>query len=126
VRAADLVVTATPSTAPIVSAAWLRPGMHLTAVGADGPGKQELEAACLARAEVVVADRLAQCVRLGELQHAVKAGLRRPEDVVELGAVVAGRCQGRTTAGQITIADLTGVGIQDTAIASAAFRLASP
>jgi ornithine cyclodeaminase len=118
-READILVTATPARQALVSAAWLRPGMHVTALGSDGPGKQELDPGCLARADLVVTDRRSQCVRLGELQHAVAAGLLREEDVhANLGEIVAGRKSGRTDGTQITIADLTGVGFQDTAIAS--------
>ena len=122
-READVLVTCTPSRAPIVSADWLHAGMHITALGSDGPGKQELDARGLARADVVVCDRLAQCARLGELQHALAAGLMREADVhTELGQVAAARKPGRTSDQQITIADLTGVGFQDTAIASLAYR----
>jgi ornithine cyclodeaminase len=122
-READIVITATPARQALVSAAWLRPGTHVTALGSDGPGKQELDPACLARADLVVTDRRSQCVRLGELQHAIAAGLLREEDVyADLGEIVAGRKAGRTEEAQITIADLTGVGFQDTAIASLAFR----
>jgi ornithine cyclodeaminase len=122
-RAADLLVTATPSREPIVRAEWLRPGMHVTAVGADAPGKQELEAACLARADVVVVDRLAQCARFGELSHALAAGLLRETDVhAQLGEIVAGRKPGRIREDQITLCDLTGVGFQDTAIAAMAWK----
>jgi len=121
-READILITATPSTAPIVRADWLRPGMHVTALGSDTPGKQELEAACLARADRVVVDRLAQCARFGELSHALAAGLLREDDVwARLGEVVAGGRPGRTDADQITICDLTGVGFQDTAIAAFAW-----
>ncbi len=123
VRVADVLVTATPSRQPIVLASWLRQGLHITALGADGPGKQELEARCLRLADLVVVDRLAQCVRLGELQHAVAAGLLGQGDVhAELGQIVAGSKPGRTSETEITVADLTGVGFQDTAIASLAFE----
>ena len=122
-RGADILVTATPSREPIVRAQWLRPGMHVTAVGADAPGKQELEAACLTRADMVVVDRLAQCARFGELSHALAAGLLRETDVsAQLGEIVAGRKPGRTSDNQITICDLTGVGFQDTAIAAMAWK----
>ena len=121
-RQADILITATPSREPIVSAAWLKAGMHVTAVGSDTPGKQELEAACLARADVVVVDRLAQCAKFGELSHALAAGLMREEDVRgQLGEVVAGRKPGRSRDEEITICDLTGVGFQDTAIAALAW-----
>jgi ornithine cyclodeaminase len=122
VRQADILVTVTPSRCPFVKTDWLRPGLHITAVGSDGPGKQELETPCLARADLVVVDRLSQCIRLGELQHAIAAGLLRADDVhAELGQIVAGSKPGRTSPEQVTIADLTGVGFQDTAIASAAY-----
>ena len=101
-------------------AEWLREGMHVNAVGSDTPGKQELDAACLRRADLVVVDRRAQCAVFGELKHALDAGLP-VERVHELGAIVAGRAPGRTGDRQITIADLTGVGFQDTAIAAEAF-----
>ena len=122
-RAADLLITATPSRTPIVRAEWLDSGMHVTALGSDSPGKQELEAACLDRADLVVVDRFAQCAAFGELKHALDAGLLTRSDVHELGAIAAGRTPGRTRDEEITIADLTGVGFQDTAIASAAFNL---
>lgn len=119
VEGADVVITATPSRAPIVRAEWLAPGAHVTAVGSDGPEKQELEASVLARADKVVVDRLDQCLRLGELHHAVEAGLLAARDVWgELGELAAGMKPGRESDGEITVADLTGVGIQDAAMAN--------
>lgn len=123
-REAGVLITATPACDPLVQAEWLRPGQHVTALGSDSPGKQELEAACLARADLLVVDRLTQCAAFGELRHALDAGLLRPDRVhAELGEIVAGVKPGRTTPQQITIADLTGVGFQDTAIASRAMDL---
>jgi ornithine cyclodeaminase len=90
------------------------PGTHLTAVGSDGVGKQELDPELLRRADVVAVDSLDQCRRLGELQHAPELA----ERAVELGAVIAGRAPGRTGRGQLTVADLTGVGVQDVAAAA--------
>jgi ornithine cyclodeaminase len=120
---ADILITATPSAAALVKAAWLRDGVHVTAVGSDSPGKHELEPACLDRADLVVVDRYGQCAAFGELKHALEAGLLTRHDVHgELGAIVAGAKPGRTSDAQITIADLTGVGFQDTAIASAAYE----
>jgi ornithine cyclodeaminase len=120
---ADVLITATPSTAPLVQAAWLREGVLVIAVGSDSPGKQELEAGCLDRADLVVVDRYGQCAAFGELRYALEAGLLTRHDVHgELGEIVAGRKPGRTSDAQIAIADLTGVGFQDTAIASAAFE----
>ena len=123
-READVLITATPAREPLVRAAWLRPGQHVTALGSDSPGKQELDAACLTRADLVVVDRLTQCAAFGELRHALDTGVLQPGQVhAELGEVVAGLKKGRTSDEQITIADLTGVGFQDTAIASRAIAL---
>ena len=121
--AADLLITATPARDPPVRAEWLHEGMHINAVGSDSPGKQELAAECLRRADLVVVDRLAQCAAFGELRHAIDAALLTAAEVHgELGAIVAGRKPGRTNDRQMTIADLTGVGFQDTAIANAALQ----
>jgi ornithine cyclodeaminase len=115
VRGADVVITCTASREPLVLARHVAPGAHITAVGSDGVGKQELDPELLRRADVVAVDSLDQCRRLGELQHAPEVALR----AVELGAVIAGRAPGRTGRGQLTVADLTGVGVQDVAAAAA-------
>lgn len=125
VREADLVVTATPAREPLVRAAWLSPGVHVTALGADGPVKQELDVEVLARADVLVVDDPEQAGEKGELHHAIEAGAVTREDVdAQLGDLVTGAHPGRTADDQITIADLTGVGVQDVAAASLAFRRA--
>jgi ornithine cyclodeaminase len=119
---ADVLITTTPSREPLVLADWLRPGQHVTALGSDSPGKQELEAGCLVRADLLVVDRVTQCAAFGELRHALDAGIHAGRVHGELGELVAGVKPGRTSADQITIADLTGVGFQDTAIASMALE----
>lgn len=124
VRGAGLVLTVTPSRDPLVRAEWIEPGAHVTAVGSDGPDKQELHTEVLGNAHLVVADRLSQCVQLGEIHHAVEAGRIDAEDCVELGAVIVGDAPGRTSDEQTTVADLTGVGVQDAAIAAATLRAA--
>jgi ornithine cyclodeaminase len=114
----DLVITATPSRQPLFPAAWLPRGVHITAVGSDSPEKQELEVQVFSRAEIIIADHLRQCLRLGEIHHAVEAGLISDDDVTgELGDLILGRIPGRTSKTQITLCDLTGVGVQDAAIA---------
>jgi len=118
VQASDLIVTTTPSHQPLIYADWVRPGATLIAVGSDGPDKQELDASLLAQADVVIADRLDQCAEFGEIHHALAAGLLALEDVTgELGDVIVGRLPGRTADDQLIICDLTGVGVQDAAIA---------
>ena len=122
VRGADIVITATPSTVPLVEAQWLDAGTHVTAVGSDEPGKQELAPEVLARAGVVAVDDRRQAAGFGELHHAKARGLRTEEDVVTLGELLEGVAQGRTGAEEITVADLTGVGVQDAAIATLVLR----
>jgi ornithine cyclodeaminase len=126
VRESQLVITATPAKAPIVAAEWLHPGLHITAMGADAPDKNEIAPAAIARADRFVCDRRSQSAQLGELHHAVAAGIL-PDGFVaaELGEVVAGTATGRLTADAITICDLTGTGVQDTAIATFALARAS-
>jgi len=123
VRASDIMVTTTPSREPYLRAEWLHPGLHITAMGSDGPEKKELFADVLARADLVVCDSRTQCECLGELHHArpVPSGDR----IVELGEITSGRRAGRTDDAQITVCDLTGTGVQDTAIALLAHRRAA-
>jgi ornithine cyclodeaminase len=123
VRDSDVVITVTPSHEPLVRANWVEAGMHITAVGADAPDKQELEAEVLGKTDKVVADRLDQCLRFGEIHHAVEKGVLRKEDVyAELGEIVAGLRRGRESDEEITVADLTGVGVQDAAVANRVVR----
>lgn len=125
VRPADVVITTTPSTTPLVRAEWLRAGAHVTALGADAPHKQELDPMVFERADLVVCDSRAQCAVRGDLHHALESGAVTADSSVELGEVCAGREPGRTSDDQVTVCDLTGVGVQDTAIAVLAFRRAS-
>lgn len=124
VAESQLVVTTTPARAPVLRADWLHPGLHVTAMGSDQAGKNEVEPAAIARADLYVADRLSQCRMLGELRSAVEAGLMTEEGIPELGAIVAGGVPGRSSEEQVTLCDLTGTGAQDTAIASHAVALA--
>ena len=118
VEGSDVVITTTPAREPLVRAEWVARGAHVTAVGSDGPDKQELHPEVLAKADKVVADRLDQCLRLGEIHHAVASGLLRESSVHgELGEIAAGTKPGRSREDEITVADLTGVGIQDAAVA---------
>ena len=119
-RSADIIVTTTPATEPILMADWLQPGQHVTAMGSDQAAKAELDPACLARADLYAADRIAQTEAQGELRAAIDAGTFAREEAVELGDIVTGKAPGRRADRDITIADLTGTGAQDTAIATLA------
>lgn len=123
-RACNLIVTATPATAPLLLAGHVRPGTHITAVGSDASEKQELDPAILARADIVVADSLAQCRERGEIHQALKAGRIAADKPVELGRVIANPTLGRRSEDQITVADLTGLAVQDIMIAEAVLAAA--
>ena len=124
VRGSQLVVTTTPAREPVVRADWIDPGTHVTAMGSDFAAKQELEVAVLARADVVAADHPPVAAANGEVHHALDAGALRLEDVVPLGALVTGEADGRRGDDDVTVADLCGVGVQDTAIAAEVVRRA--
>ena len=114
VEGADVVITCTASREPLVRADLLAAGAHVTALGADGAGKQELDPEILRRADVLVVDSRDQCLALGELQHAPD----QRERAVELGSICAGAEPGRTHVDQLTVCDLTGLGVQDVAAAN--------
>ncbi|WP_339756435.1 ectoine utilization protein EutC [uncultured Hoeflea sp.] len=119
VSAADVIVTTTPAAQPILQAQWLRPGQHITAMGSDQEHKNELDPACVGKADLYVPDRLSQTRGLGELRSAIAAGVVPADaEFAELGMIVAGKAKGRMSGNEITIADLTGTGVQDTAIAT--------
>jgi ornithine cyclodeaminase/alanine dehydrogenase-like protein (mu-crystallin family) len=117
VQQSDLVATTTPSREALIEAKDLHAGLHITAMGSDGPGKQELESRVLEQADVVACDSYDQCLRLGELRHAALPRAR----VLELGELTTGMRKGRSTDRQISVCDLTGTGVQDSAIAEYAF-----
>jgi ornithine cyclodeaminase len=119
--AARLIVTTTPAAEPLLFAADVRPGTHITAVGSDTPGKAELGDDLISRADRLVADSRRQARDRGELRRAPVAA-----EIVELGEVIAGLATARRGAGAITIADLTGLATQDLAIARAVADALAP
>ncbi len=121
--AADLVVTVTPGREVLLGEGSLRPGQHASLMGADGPGKQEIAVAELARVRVFC-DDWEQASHNGDLAHGVEAGVLEREDVTELGAVLAGTAEGRSSVDEATVFDSTGLAIQDLAIALAALERA--
>jgi len=124
VEGADIVVTVTPSREPIVKSEWIRPGVHINAIGADAPGKEELDPELLKRAKIVV-DDLEQASHSGEINVPLAKGIITKEDIwAELGDVVAGLKPGRTSPDDITIFDSTGLAIQDAVTAALAYKKA--
>jgi ornithine cyclodeaminase/alanine dehydrogenase-like protein (mu-crystallin family) len=122
--AADRLVTVTPGHEVLLPGHTLRPGQHVSLMGADGPGKAEIAVAELARTHVFC-DDWEQASHNGELAHAVEEKVLRREDVTELGAVLAGTAPGRQSDEEITAFDSTGLAIQDLAIALAALERAA-
>jgi alanine dehydrogenase len=115
VRGADVVVTVTPARQPIVKDAWIVPGMHIAAVGADKKGDQELEGTILQRARIFV-DDIRQCRTDGEINVPLSEGLIRESDIAgEIGEVITGKKKGRTSDEDITLFDSTGIALQDSA-----------
>ena len=109
----DVVITITPSRAPVIRREWVRPGTHFSCIGADMEGKEELDPE-LFRDARVFADDIDQCLRVGELELPVKQGIITREQVAgEIGQVLAGTLPGRTDPEQTTIFDATGLALLD-------------
>jgi ectoine utilization protein EutC len=125
VAESQLVVTTTPSAEAVLKADWLHPGLHITAMGSDQTGKNEIDPAAFTKLDIYVADRISQCEALGELRSALQVGTVTSTDGInELGQVVLDPSLGRKSDREITLCDLTGTGAQDTAIATFAFAAA--
>jgi ornithine cyclodeaminase len=120
---ADVIISITSSFDPILKDAQVTGGTHIACMGTDTKGKQEVEAALIARASVFT-DEVAQAISIGECQHAFAAGIKAEDAIFELGAVINGAHQGRRSEDEITLFDGTGVGLQDLAVAAAVVDLA--
>jgi len=118
----NFIITTTASKIPLLMAAQIQPGTHITAVGADGRGKQELEAELFQKADICVVDSLPQCADFGDTSYALKKSLIKSNKLIELGKVIQNPTHQRTHDQQITIADLTGVAVQDIEIANQVYR----
>jgi ornithine cyclodeaminase len=115
----NVLVTTTASETPIIKAEAIHPGTHITAVEADAPNKSELDPALIEKCDVLVVDSKEQCIHHGEISHAYKKGLIAKEKLLELGEVIHNPALGRSHAEQITMADLTGIAVQDIQIVKA-------
>jgi ornithine cyclodeaminase len=116
----NLIVTTTPSLHWLLGAADVRPGTHITAVGSDGSDKQELDPQLFVKAAVRAVDSRKQCAEYGDSSYALKQGLIGPADLIEIGEIAQNASLGRQRESDITIADLTGVAVQDIQIAKLA------
>lgn len=121
---ADVVSTVTPAHEPVVRNEWVREGTHINAIGADAPGKEELDPAILARAKIVI-DDWEQCTHSGEINVPLSKGIICTKDLYSsLGEIVAGLKPGRQSSREITVFDSTGLAIQDIATAKLVFEKA--
>ena len=121
-RVCNFIVTTTSSENPLLSIKDIKPGTHITAVGADTLTKQELNTDILKKANLVVGDSLSQCKIRGEISHGLLSGEITENDVKELGDVLKGEQSGRSSKTEITVVDLTGVAVQDLSIANAVYN----
>jgi len=119
----DVIITITSSFAPILMADQIRAGTHLACMGTDTKGKQEVDAALVARTSVFT-DEVAQSISIGEAQHAFAQGSKAQDDIAEIGAVINGTHPGRRSDAEITLFDGTGVGLQDLAVAAKVLDIA--
>lgn len=120
----DVIITCTTAQSAFLRPQHVRLGTFIAAIGADNPAKQEIDPALLAQSRVIT-DRTEQCAAMGDLHHAVEAGLMRGADVVgELSEIVCGYIPGRETASEITLFDSTGLAVQDVSVAAMAFERA--
>lgn len=122
VEQADILVTTTRGKGSLVEAAWVKPGTHIVAIGADAPGKQEFEPEAFRGTKVVV-DSIAQCVEKGEAQHPIARGIMTAAGIhAEIGEILLGQKPGRENDEEITIFDSTGMAIQDNTTAARIYR----
>ena len=119
---ANLIITATASKEPLLFGHHIRPGTHITAIGADAEGKQELDVSIFGKADIIVADSIQQCIHHGDISYAVKENITEKEKIREIGEVISSSSLQRKNDNEITVADLTGVAIQDIQITKFVFE----
>ena len=118
----NLIITTTSSKKPILHEDDIKLGTHITAVGADTALKRELDISILNRADLIIADSISQCKVRGEISHALLKNIISSDEIIELGSILSGKRQGRTSKDQISVVDLTGVAVQDLQIAKAVYE----
>jgi ornithine cyclodeaminase/alanine dehydrogenase-like protein (mu-crystallin family) len=124
IRNCDICITCTTSHEPFVGKDHVQPGIFIAAVGADNPYKQEIHPAVMARSKIVC-DVIEQCATMGDLHHALNAGVVKMEDVhAELGEIVASRKPGRKSAEEVIVFDSTGMALQDVAATALVYEKA--
>ncbi|WP_112662631.1 ornithine cyclodeaminase family protein [Microvirga flavescens] len=125
-RNSDIIITTTPATEPLIQSAWIGPGTHITAIGADAPGKRELDVELVSRADAILVDSRVQCADHGEIATAAAMGLVSTDRCIEIGEVLGGSVSLTRRSEDISIADLTGLAVQDIAIAKVTLSAGAP
>ena len=121
----DIVVTTTPSRKAYFSPEWVHPGLHITSMGSDAEDKQELYAKVFEKTDIIACDLISQSTRLGELRVPTTGGIIKDlTQVREIGDVIGGKKNGRVSDSEVSVCDLTGVGVQDTVVAVMAYEIA--
>jgi ornithine cyclodeaminase len=118
----NLIVTCTASEKPIIRKGQITGKIHITAMGSDTPNKQEIDSNVLSKADLIIADSRSQCEVRGEIHHAIRNKKVSMDSIIELGEIINGDRQGRTTSSEVTVADLTGVAVQDIQISKAVLK----
>ena len=118
----NLIVTCTASEKPIIRKGHITGKIHITAMGSDTPNKQEIDSNVLSKADLIIADSRSQCEVRGEIHHAIRNKKVSMDSIIELGEIINGDRQGRTTSSEVTVADLTGVAVQDIQISKAVLK----
>ena len=121
-KKSNLIITTTSSENPLIHENDINLGTHITAVGADTVSKNELDISILKKADLIIADSISQCKVRGEISHAISKNLISSNEIFELGSILSGEKRGRTSKDQISIADLTGVAVQDLQIAKVVYE----
>lgn len=121
-KKSNLIITTTSSENPLIHENDINLGTHITAVGADTVSKNELDISILKKADLIIADSISQCIVRGEISHAMSKNLISYNEVIELGSILSGEKRGRTSKDQISVADLTGVAVQDLQIAKVVYE----
>ena len=118
----DLIITATPSKTPLLKGEYLKKGAHINAIGSDSPEKNELDKNILKNSSLIVADSIEQCIERGEISHALSSGAIKKSDIYELGEILKKNIRLHCGENENSVADLTGVAVQDIQIAKAVFK----
>lgn len=124
VKASHIIITATPSRIPIIKKEWIQKGTHISCIGADMAGKQEIDSKIMLNARIFTDDKK-QCIQAGEIEIPIKNGIISEKDIIgDIGDLLLDKVQGRRNEEEITVFDATGMALLDIATGKIALQLA--